>query len=161
QDDTVGSSDLVEDLAGAIGALAEGNQDLAAEKLRSAAERLQSAREIVYPVAVHVIELYLPEGQAPWPAAFDEGQAVNVLACGQQLEKLAGERREQMAQLRERVASGLAEVVGGPYREREDVLLPLESQVANLRLGVAVTEELTGAELKVYGRVRGGLHAQT
>jgi alpha-mannosidase len=161
QDDSVASSDMVEDLAAAIGALAEGNQDLAAEKLRSAAERLLSAREIVYPVSVHVIDLYLPEGAAPWPAAFDEGQAVNVLACGQQLEKLARERPEQMAQLRERVSSGLAEVVGGPYREREDVLLPLESQLANLRLGVSVTEELTGAELKVYGRVRGGLHAQT
>ncbi len=158
QENLLGSPELVADIAAAVEAVAADRP--AGEKLRAAAEKLLAAREVVYPVAIHVIDLYLPDDGGPWPAAFDAGLPVNVLACGQTLERIAKEQPERMAQLRERCPSDLAEVVGGPYREREELLLPLESQLANLRIGLGVTKELTGADLRVYGRRKGGLHAQ-
>src|SRR5262249_23718803 len=53
------------------------------------------------------------------------------------------------------------EVVGGDYAEREDTLLPLESQLWNLLHGQAVYQELLGQEVQVYARRRFGFQAST
>lgn len=156
QENLIGSPELVEDIALAVGALATGDTETVQAKLQSAADRMQSAREIVYPVAVHVIDLAL-HVEKPWPRAFDAGRAVNFVATGQEIEALPEDR---LAALRERVVSDLAEVISGGYREREEPLLPLESQLANIRLAQKVHRDKLGQELRVYGRRRGGLHAQ-
>lgn len=156
QENLIGSPELVEDIALAVGALAHGDAETTQAKLQSAAERMQSAREIVYPVAVHVIDLALHLDR-PWPAAYESGLPVNFIASGQEIETLPEDR---LAALRERVVADLAEVISGGYREREEPLLPLESQLANIRLAQKVHREKLGQELRVYGRRRGGLHAQ-
>src|SRR5262249_51702958 len=51
------------------------------------------------------------------------------------------------------------EVIGGCYVEREDPLLPIESQLWNLRRGQSAYQELLGRELKVFGRRRFGYHS--
>jgi hypothetical protein len=49
-------------------------------------------------------------------------------------------------------------VCGGPYLEREDALLPLESQLWNLLRGQAVSRELLGREVGVFARRRFAFH---
>jgi hypothetical protein len=85
---------------------------------------------------------------------------VNLVACAAILEQLGREHPDRLAALRERVASDLAEVCGGPYLEREDALLPVESQLWNLQKGLAVSKELLGQEVRVYARKRFAAHPQ-
>jgi alpha-mannosidase len=130
--------------------------------LQSAADRLLAAREVVYPVNVYVIDLSLLDEDrldAPWPASWAAGQPANVLACASLIERLGQKHPERLAELREKVSADLVEVVGGPYLEREDPLLPPESQLWNLLRGQAVYQELLGKEVTVFGRKRFGFGA--
>ena len=61
------------------------------------------------------------------PAAFDTGMPVNLIAAASLLEEAARAQPEVLGALRERLAAGGVELCGGPYEEREDALLPLES----------------------------------
>ncbi len=131
--------------------------------LQAAADRLQSAREVLYPVAMHVLDIYLLDEQrlgAPLPAAVEQGQALNVIAASLLLEKMGRDHPEQLALLREKVQSEQIEVCGGSYLEREDALLPMESQVWNLAKGLAVAKDLLGSDLRVYARKRFAAHPQ-
>jgi hypothetical protein len=157
------ADDFWKDVQDAARAAAGGDADGTRRGLQSAAERLLAAREVVYPVTIYLIDLCLVEGgelSQPWPAALAKGLPCNVLACASLLERLGREQPDKLALLRERVAADLAEVVGGPYAEREDALLPLESQLANLLRGLAVYKELLGQEPRVFGRRRFGFHPQ-
>jgi hypothetical protein len=144
-------------------ALAASDAQAAREHLRSAAEKLLSAREVLYPAALHLIDLYLLDGERlgeSWPGSFECGLPLNIVACSALLERLANEQPDRLAKLRESVASDSAEVCGGVYREREDPLLPLESQIWNLLKGVKVHRELLGRDVRVFGRRRFGFHPQ-
>ncbi|MFQ3593277.1 MAG: hypothetical protein SNJ82_08835 [Gemmataceae bacterium] len=156
QENLLNSGELVEAIAQAVEALSRGQIDLVREKLQAAASLLLKAREVIYPTSIHVIDLVL-ELAADWPAAFAAELPVNFLASGQQLEALSEER---LAILKPRVANERAEVISGGYREREEYFLPLESQLANLRLAQQTHQRLFETPLRVYGRRRGGLHTQ-
>src|SRR5262249_15551716 len=52
------------------------------------------------------------------------------------------------------------DVCGGPYLEREDALLPLESQLWNLIHGMNTSKELLGGDIRVFGRKRTSFHPQ-
>ncbi len=82
------------------------------------------------------------------------------LVCGSLLERLGREQPQRLALLRERVMAEQVEVCGGSYLEREDTLLPVESQLWNLTKGVAVTRDLVGQEVRVFARRRFGFHPQ-
>jgi hypothetical protein len=132
--------------------------------LQSAADRLISAREILYSVTIHILDLFvLDESRlaGPWPAAYEQGLPINLLASASVLEKLAREQPERAAQLRERIAAGTAEVIGGVHHEREDALLPVESQMWNLVRGVEMSKQVLGDEVRVHGRRRFAAHPQT
>ena len=60
------------------------------------------------------------------------------------LEALGSTQPERLALLRGRVTEGKAEVLGGIYVEREDALLPIESQLWNLTTGLAISQEILG-----------------
>jgi hypothetical protein len=158
------TSDLWQEVQSAVTALAGSNADEARRHLQSAADRLLAAREVVYPVTVHIVDLLLLDPgrlDAPWPGAFEQNLPLNVIACASLLERLGREQPDRLAALREHVGRDVAEVCGGPYAEREDVLLPVESQVWNLVKGQAVYQELLGQEVRVFGRRRFGFHPQT
>ena len=55
--------------------------------------------------------------------------------AGALLEKLGREQPEKLAILHERIQAEQAEVCGGIYREREDALLPVDSQLWNFKRG--------------------------
>jgi hypothetical protein len=131
--------------------------------LQAAADRLQSAREVLYPVAIHVIDLFLVNDQqvdVPLPAAVERGLALNLIASSALLEKMDKEHPNFLAVLREKVQSEQIEVCGGSYLEREDPLLPIESQIWNLAKGLAVAKEVLGSEIRVYARKRTAAHPQ-
>lgn len=133
------------------------------QQLRSAAARLQSAREVLYPVTIHLVDLFLLDDKRladGWPAALALGSPLNVVASGALLEKLAAEQPERFAGLRAGVQAEHVEVCGGGYLEREDILLPLESQLWNLLKGQAVSRELLGTDVRVFARKRFGMHPQ-
>src|SRR5262249_12830719 len=123
--------------------------------LQSAAGRLLAAREVLYPVPIYLIDILLPDAEKPdraWPDSCAQGVPLNVVASSALLEQLAREQPERFAELRERVAAEQAEVCGGSYVEREDALLPVESQLWNLLKGQAVARELLGNEVRVFAR---------
>ena len=131
--------------------------------LQAAAQGLLSAREVLYPVPIRLVDLLVLDEKHlanDWPKAFAEDSPLNVVASAALLEKLAAEQPERFAQLRERVQAETAEVCGGDYLEREDVLLPLESQLWNLLHGQAVSRKLLGSDVRVFARKRFGLHPQ-
>jgi hypothetical protein len=162
-DNVLSGSDFMQDITAAVAALADPDPEATRRHLQSAADRLLAAREVLYPVTIHLVDLALPDEEhlgAPWPASLDRGQPLNVIACASLLERLGREHPEKLAVLRERVAADGAEVCGGSYLEREDPLLPVESQLWNLARGVAVTREVAGQEVRVFARRRFGFHPQ-
>ena len=54
----------------------------------------------------------------------------------------------------------MLEVCGGPYVERFDALLPVESQLWNLLKGQETYKKLLGEEVRVFGRKRFAAHPQ-
>ncbi len=93
-----------------------------------------------------------------WPAALEFGIATNFIAATATLEKLAEHAPNRFAQLKAAVQSDLAEMCGGSYLEREDPLLPIDSQLWNLRHGLDRAKELLGADIRVFARKRFGYH---
>ena len=163
-DNLLSGSDLWQEVASALAALTGPDADESRRHLQTAADRLLLAREVLYPVTMHVVDLLLLDPDkldAPWPAAFERGSPLNVIACASLLERLGREQPDRLAALREHVERDAAEVCGGPYVEREDALLPLESQMWNLVKGQTVYQELLGQEVRVFGRRRFGFHPQT
>ena len=150
-----------QDVQQAVATLQDADANSYRVHLQAAADKLLAAREILYPVAIHVIDLVLVEERDPatcWPQAWQAGLAVNFLASAEVLRYL---RPEQLAVLRERVTDGNAEVCGGCALERADALLPLESQLWNFRHGQSAYEELLGQPVRVHARRRFGFHPQT
>jgi hypothetical protein len=158
---TLAAPEFWQDVQQAVAALTAGDADGSRRHLQSAADRLLAAREVLYPVNIHLLDLYLLDqnhlGRA-WPASFELDQPLNVVAAASVLERLGREQPERLAALRERVQRDVVEVCGGPYVEREDPLLPLESQVWNLLKGLATYRQVLERDIAVFARKRFGLH---
>src|SRR5262245_24190575 len=131
--------------------------------LQSAASRLVSAREVLYPVTIHLLDLLVLDEKRfgePWPASLGHGLGLNVVGCASLLEKLAQTQPQKLDELRKHVEDERAEVCGGCYVEREDPLLPVDSQLWNLLHGQEMSRKLLGREIQVFARKRFGLHPQ-
>jgi len=131
--------------------------------LERAAQKLLSAREVLYPVTVHWLDMNVLDEKGldqPWPLSLAMGMPLNVVASSSLLEKLAHDHPAKLEVLRANMQDEKAEVCGGCYLEREDPLLPLESQLWNLRTGLDVARSLLPTEIRVFARKRFGFHAQ-
>jgi hypothetical protein len=131
--------------------------------LKTAAEKLQAAREVLYPVTIHLLDITVLDDKSleqPWPAGLEVGTPLNVVAAASYLEQLAQRSPDKLAALRSAAASERADVCGGCYLEREDPFLPIDSQLWNLRKGINLTRALVGAEVRVFARKRFGFHPQ-
>ncbi len=131
--------------------------------LEKAAQKLLAGREALYPVTIHLLDLLVLDDKTldqPWPASLSSGMPLNLVACGSLLEKLAQEQPAKFEILRTKVKADEAEICGGCYLEREDPLLPLDSQLWNLQKGLAVTQNLLQTEVRVFARKRFGFHPQ-
>jgi hypothetical protein len=157
------SSEFWQEVSAAVAALGRADPEAPRQHLQSAADRLLSAREVLYPVTLHLIDLCLLDGEhlgELWPRSFERGLPLNLVACSALLERLAKEQPDRLAALRERIAGDGAEVCGGPYLEREDPLLPLESQMWNLLKGREIYQQVLGQDVRVFARKRFGFHPQ-
>jgi hypothetical protein len=131
--------------------------------LQSAAGKLLSAREVLYPVVIHLVDLHLLDENrlADFkPVAFDLDIPTNLVASGKLLEKLAAEQPELLNNIRQRIGDEQLEVCGGCYVEREDALLPFDSQIWNLLKGQEVSRTILGSDIRVFARRRFGFHPQ-
>lgn len=147
----------------ALMALVNGQAEASTAALRQAAETLQQAREVLYSMPVHVLDIWLGD-----PARFAEQVQhllnrqlpVNLLANATLLRGLATTHPQVCEALRQKIGQTV-EVCGGTLIEREDSLLPLESQLWNLRRGQAVSREVLGEPVRVHARRRSSWHAQS
>ena len=133
------------------------------DHLRHAAEKLLTSREVMYPVTIHLLDLLLLSDARladPWPASLTTGNVLNILASGAQLEKLSREQPAKLKMLRESIQADQAEICGGLYQEREDILLPVDSQLWNLQKGRETAKKLLDADIRVFARKRFGFHSQ-
>jgi hypothetical protein len=157
------ANELWQEVREALAALDHPDPEAYRRHLQAAADRLLSARQVLYPVTIHVLDIHLLDAQnlvTSFPAAFDKGMALNVVASAALLEKLGKDQADRLTALRDRVATDQVEVCGGSYVEREDALLPLESQLWNLLKGLTVSRDLLGSEVRVFARKRFGFHPQ-
>src|SRR6476660_2637314 len=100
---------------------------------------------------------------APWPEALAAGLPVCVAGSGETFEQLAEQAPERFAELRAKFLPELPSAVDlccGSYRDREDALLPPESQLWNLHAARAATKKLFGVEPAVYARKTSAFHPQ-
>jgi hypothetical protein len=131
------------------------------EPLQGAVAKLVSAREVLYPVTIHLLDVLMVDEKTmdqDWPVGFDLGIPINVVASTRTLETLADAHPDRFAKLKNAVLDGHSEVCGGGYLEREEPLLPLDSQLWNLRYGLDRAKELLGVNIQVYARKRFGYH---
>ncbi len=152
------------DVQDAVAALSGGDAEAPRRLLATAVERLVSARDVLYPASLHLVDLGLLDPAQPdnaWPTSFAKGLALNLIACSSLLERIGRDQPERLAKLRERVGADLVEVCGGPYLEREDALFPLESQLWNLLQGQAVAKRLLNRAVSVFARRRFGFDPHT
>ena len=129
--------------------------------LAAAGAKMLSAREVLYPVAIHLLDCtFLDESTLAhgWPAAFDLGITTSFIAATATLERLAEQAPQRFAQLKAAVESEQVEICGGSYLEREDPLLPIDSQLWNLRHGLDRAKELLGKDIRIFARRRFGFH---
>lgn len=133
--------------------------------LRAAAEKLRIAREALNSNTIYLLDWLIPDpnlGEWVWPGSLHQGLPVTLLASGETLSTLQEKAPERFAELRKPEDAGLPSnlaVVSGAFREREDTLLPAESQWWNMLHGRKAVKTLLGHDVEVYGRYRTALHA--
>jgi hypothetical protein len=162
-DNLIPAADFWQDVQQAVAALSDADPEAFRRFLQSAADRLYEARQVLYPVTIHVVDLCLLQEDRlnePLPAAYDWNMPMNLVAASAVLERLGREHPDRLAAVRGRIADDKVEVCGGSYLEREDALLPVESQLWNLVKGLSVARELLGTDIRVFGRRRFGFHPQ-
>lgn len=152
------------DVAAARDALERGEDYLV--HLRAAAEKLQAGREPVYSGALYWLDwVHLDPKNlgAQWPTSLLAGLPITLLASGETLVQLAEQAPERFAELKAKLPPDLPQAVDlcvGSYRDREDALMPVESQLWNLRAARKAARELFGVEPAVYGRKTSAFHPQ-
>jgi alpha-mannosidase len=133
-------------------------------RLRAAFEVLTQARERFYPVDAYVIDLCLLDpsmGEGVLADPLATPVAISFLAPAQAIENQALHDPMRMAELRQAIADGWADIAGGTYGETEDPLLPLESILWQFRHGASVYRtNLEDRTVETYARRRFGLYSQ-
>src|SRR5262249_6813279 len=115
------TAELWNDVQEAVTAFFQDDRERVNRLLQAVADRLLAAREVVYPSAIHLLDIVLLDGQS-LPLSFDLGMPVNVVAAASVMENIIREQPESGAILRERLATEAVELCGGPYCERADAL---------------------------------------
>ncbi len=122
-------------------AWAAGDRNGATNRLRAAFELLTQARERFYSVDAYLLDLALLDPSTPaggLAGALGTRTAFTVMAPARTVAAFAGTDPEGMAALRTAIEEGWADVIGGPYEERDESLRPFESILWQYRHGAEV-----------------------
>ena len=140
----------------------DGDATGATNRLRAAFEILTQARERFYPVDAYFVDLCLLDVNSPKDAlhdCFDARTACTLLAQADAIEARAETDPESLDRLREAIAEGWADVVGGSYDEAEESLLPVESILWRFRKASEVYRaHLDDRAVETFARRRFGLY---
>ncbi len=140
----------------------EGDFPGAKNRLRAAFELLTQARERFYPVDAYLIDLYLLDTSTPVGAlveALKTRAPFTILAPAKGIESFAKADPEAIATVREAITEGWADVVGGPFDEQDEPLLPVESILWQYRHGSEVYQtHLDGRNVETVARRRFALY---
>lgn len=141
-------------------AFANGNSAAAREALKQAFAYLDSARNNVYPVDLHLLDLCLVDPATGWDRLDDQlrwNLPINLIMTA----RVGGSVAEQWPATAERIRAGCEagtiELVGGEFDESVGPLDSIDSQLWQLSLGRTEYERLFGRSPVVYGRRRFGL----
>ncbi len=121
---------------------------------KAAAERLLAARETLYPAPLYLIDTAIL-GQGEPPQSWKADSPLNLIVSASQLAEVSAER---LAAIRLGIDRGMLEVCGGLDCERNEAVLPVESQLWNLRRGQERVRELIGRPAKVFARQSTAFH---
>jgi len=146
-------------LAGAKAYLA-GDEAATRTHLTNCFEVLREARDRFYPVDCYLIDLTLVAASTLGPRLRHElagDVPQNFLITGELLAKIAAQEPATLEALHLAVDHGRACLVGGPWRESELPLLPIEAVLADFQRGARTFRELLGQPPTVFGRRRFGL----
>ena len=144
---------------GAQAAIA-GDAGQARDRLRACFDLLTEARERFYPVNCFLIDLCLlvPENAGdPLKELLIGTTPVNYLLKAEDAERIATDRPDLIALLKEAWARGAADIVGGDWREIASPLVPLESTLHDLERGRQVFQKHFGRRPTTWARRRFGL----
>jgi hypothetical protein len=142
------------------------NDESHRDHLKAAAEKLQLAREQLYSGSIFWLDWVIPDPlnlDAAWPRSLADGLPLTLLASGETLVRLAEHAPERFAELKAKVTPdlpGSVDLCCGSFRDREDALLPPESQWWNMRTAREAVKSLFGVEPVVYARTKSAFHPQ-
>jgi hypothetical protein len=153
------------DVTAAVAAVGRGTAEYQTH-LKAAAAKLLTAREQIHSQRMYWVDwVHLDPKNlaAPWPESLTAGLPVCVAASAETFEQLAEHEPTRFAELRARFWPDLPAAVDlccGSYRDREDALMPPESQWWNLRAARQTVKTLFGREPQVYYRRLSAFHPQ-
>lgn len=153
------------DVMAAVEAASRG-EDSFRDHLTAAAEKLESAKSQVSSTTMYLLDWAIPDPSdlgAAWPESLQAGVPLTLLASGETLQRMANDAPERFAELKSKIVPGLTPNVDlccGSFRDREDALMPFESQWWNLRKARATVQQLFGVEATVYARKKSAYHPQ-
>lgn len=150
-----------DDVTAAVGVAAD--PAAVREKLAPAMDKLANARQVLNSSGVQLVDFAIPKRDTlgePWPGTLLRGLPAAVIAPGELLEKLAADHPERFAELKAKAGgeTPTADLCVGAYVERDDSLLPPESQWWNLTAARQCVKGLFGVEPSVYARTRSAFH---
>jgi len=146
-------------LTGAAAA-ADGDEQLARDKLTACFDLLAEERDHYYSVDAFLIDLTLTAEQTLGPPLRDElAQPVptNVLMAPHLGQTLASDDPETFAALQAAVSHGDVGLISGDFREARLPLLSCESILREIRRGLAAWQTACDVKPEVFGRRRFGL----
>ena len=138
-------------------ALAE--PERARDHLAEAGAKLLAARESLNPASIHLIDVVYPHVDrldALWPRSLSSGLATTVVASSAILERMAEVAPERLTELR--AASERIEIATGGISDRDDALLPPESQHFALVASRRSIRDLVGIEAVTFARENTSAH---
>jgi hypothetical protein len=130
--------------------------------LLAAADYLRAAREVLYPAEIHLLDLCLGTNDAQLCSTISRAAPeapANIMLSGQELEELERTDPALLDTLRSLIGPGSIEICGGSYVERADALCSVESQLWNLKKGLAASKRLTGADIQIHASKKFAFHA--
>jgi alpha-mannosidase len=135
------------------------------EELSRAFDLLADARNHVYSVEIYVIDITLLADTTLGESLRGKlaaGVPSNVLVTGEQIERIALDHPESLAELKRALEAGTASIVGGTYRGVAAADQSPESLLAEFRAGQRAAHQHLNREYEVFGQFvgyRGALHA--
>lgn len=129
------------------------DMEAARNKLRAAFEILQSARQMVYPATIFIVDLGLcfPGVGGPHFRRRLQGDApLNLVMTGRELETL-GTDEELLGALRDAIEARRLDIVGGVFDDRPLALLPHESRLWSLRRAAELYNKHLVHEVACFG----------